>query len=273
MTAFLRQLLGLFRSSYAFMNEYRSELILWALANSLSFILMGVWFQAASRGTFTAVNGGVTVALAPDDFVRYFLAVFIVRQLTVVWVIWELEQQVLHGKLAPQLLQPIDPVWRHVMSHVAERFARLPFSIALVALFFAIYPSAFFVPAPLTALLFSVLCLAAFFLRFALQYTIAMGCFWTERSSSIESVNFLLYMFLGGAIAPLDVFPEGVRAVIMYTPFPYMIWFPAKVLVGGVPADEVVRAVIIMGVWFVVAVVVNRLLWRAGLRRFSSMGA
>jgi len=52
-----------------------------------------------------------------------------------------------------------------------------------------------------------------------------------------------------------------------------MIWFPAKVLVGGVPADEVVRAVIIMGVWFVVTVVVNRLLWRAGLRRFSSMGA
>lgn len=273
MSAFARRLLGLFRSSYAYMNEYRAELILWALANSLSFILMGVWYQAAGRGSFVGVRNGAAVALSPDDFVRYFLAVFIVRQLTVVWVIWEFEQQVVNGKLAPQLLQPVDPVWRHVMAHVGERFARLPFSIALVALFFVIYPGALFVPSLADFTLFCVLCLAAFCLRFALQYTIAMGCFWTERSSSLEQINFLFYMFLGGAIAPLDVFPEAVRQVIMLTPFPYMIWFPARVLLGDVAPGDIGRAALVMGAWFVVAVVVNRVLWRAGLRRFSSMGA
>ena len=261
---FFRQLRGLFRTSYAYMTEYRAELILWALANSLSFILMGVWHEASSRGTF---------ALSPIDVVRYFLAVFVVRQLTVVWVIWEIEQQVLNGKLAPQLLQPVDPVWRHVMSHVAERFARLPFSVALVGLFFVIYPEARFVPTAATLLSFVGLCLAAFLLRFALQYTIAMGCFWTERASSIEQVNFLLYMFLGGALIPLDEFSPAVREFVMMTPFPYMIGFPCQVLLGGVPAADIARALLIMGGWFAAAVVANRLLWRAGLRRFSAMGA
>lgn len=264
MSGALRRARALFRVGYAYMTEYRAELVLWALANSLSFILMGAWYQAAGRGTF---------ALAPVDVVRYFLAVFVVRQLTVVWVIWEVETQVQGGKLAPQLLQPLDPVWRHFMNHVAERVARLPFSALLVALFFAIYPRAFFVPSPSTIALFVALVTTAFLLRFLVQYTIALLCFWTERASSLEQLNFLLYMFLGGAIAPLDFFPPAVRAVVMWTPFPSMIWLPCRVLLGDVPTIDVVRAVAVLGGWIVFFGIVNRVLWRAGLRRFSAMGA
>ena len=255
---------GLFRANYAYMTEYRAELILWALSNSLSFILMGVWFQATERATF---------ALSSIEVVRYFLAVFIVRQLTIVYVIWALEEEVVQGKLAPILLQPIDPVWRHLMSHVAERVARMPFTVLLIGLFFVIYPAAWFVPSPSTLALFLLFCAGAFCLRFALQYTVAMGCFWTERASSIEMVMFLFYMFFGGAIAPLDFFPAEFRAVILYTPFPYMIWFPCKVLMGMATHAELLQATLVMSGWFTVAVVANRLLWRAGLRRFSAMGA
>jgi len=255
---------GLFRAGYAYMTEYRAELILWALANSLPFILMGAWTQASTRGHF---------ALSPLDLVRYFLAVFVVRQLTVVWVLWEVEQQVQGGKLAPQLLQPVDPAWRHLMNHVAERVARLPFAASLVVLFFALYPAAFFVPSAMTLALFLVLVAAAFLLRFLVQYTGAMLCFWTERASSIEQLNFVLYMFLGGAIAPLDFFPPAVRAVADWTPFPSMMWLPCRVLLGGVPTAEVARAVAVLVGWCVVFFVASRLLWRAGLRRFSAMGA
>lgn len=258
------QAAGLFRAGYAYMTEYRAELVLWALSNSLSIILMGVWSQAAARGTF---------ALGPLDVVRYFLAVFVVRQLTVVWVIWEVEQQVQSGKLAPQLLQPVDPGWRHLMSHVAERAARLPFSLALVALFFALYPAAWWTPSPSTLLAFALLTTTAFLLRFLVQYTLALGCLWTERASSLEQLHFLLFMFLGGALVPLDFFPPAVREVVMWTPFPSMMWLPCRVLIGGVPPDEIARAVAVLFGWAAVFFVVNRLLWRAGLRRFSAMGS
>jgi ABC-2 type transport system permease protein len=33
----------------------------------------------------------------------------VTRQLTVVWVIWELEKEVVQGYLSPRLLQPLDP--------------------------------------------------------------------------------------------------------------------------------------------------------------------
>jgi ABC-2 type transport system permease protein len=248
---------------YAYMVEYRAELLLWALANSLSFILMGVWYEATSRGSF---------AVQPLEVVRYFLAVFVVRQLTVVWVIWEVEQDMQKGRLSHFLLTPLDPAWRYVASHLAERLARLPFSAALVVLFFVLYPPAFFVPDPVEALLAVAFCLVAFALRFLLQYTFALLSFWTERATNVESLVFIVYMFLSGAVAPLDVFPPAVKDVVMLTPFPYLIWVPARLVIGGGDID-VLRAALVCGAWMAALFIVNRLVWARGLRHHSAQGA
>src|SRR4028119_1133423 len=130
---------------YAHMLEYRAELFLWALSGTLPLILMGVWTQASQKGQF---------GLNSEDFVRYFLMVFLVRQFTVVWVVWEFEKEVVQGKLSPRLLQPIDPVWHHVAGHLSERLARLPFALGLVGLFFLLYPQAIWLPNLWRVLLF-----------------------------------------------------------------------------------------------------------------------
>lgn len=263
MNAALRRARGLLSVYYAYMTEYRAELVLWALANSLSFILMGAWYQAAEGGG---------LGISSLDVVRYFLAVFVVRQLTVVWVIWEFDQDVQRGRLSQFLLQPIDPVWRYVAAHASERVARLPFSALIVALFFLIFPPARFVPDGRDVLLAVGFALLAFALRFAIQYTLALCSFWTERAASLESLMFILYMVVSGAIAPLDVFPPEVREAALWTPFPYMIWLPARLLVGGVDLDLGRAALVCLG-WLVALVVLNRVVWRRGLRRHSSMGA
>jgi ABC-2 type transport system permease protein len=247
---------------YNEMVEYRAELILWVLVNSLSFILMGVWYEAAKRGTFAA---------EPIHFVRYFLAVFLVRQLSMVWVIWEFEQELLKGKLGQQLVAPIDPVWRHVAAHIAERIARIPFTILLTALFFLLYPKAFFVPSARELLSFVFFCTTAFAMRFLIQYTLAMLAFWTERASSAESLFYALYMILAGGIAPLDVWPPALRHALEYTPFPYMIFVPANVLTGGT-VDWGMALPVLAG-WSLLLFILNRALWRVGLRRFAAMGA
>jgi len=96
---------------YAQMLEYRAEILLWALSGIMPFILMGLWVQAGESGQFP---------LAPVEFARYFLAVFLARQMTMVWVVYEFEHDVLHGRLSPFLLQPLDPVWRYLANHASE---------------------------------------------------------------------------------------------------------------------------------------------------------
>lgn len=253
---------ALFTAYYAHMLEYRAELLFWALSGTLPLIVMGIWMQAASGGN---------LGLTPLDFARYFLAAFVTRQLTVVWVIWELEKEVVQGRLSPRLLQPLDPGWHHFMSHVAERFARLPLVAILVALFFGIYPQAFWVPSGAAIAQFLLTCALVFGLRFLMQYTFGMLSFWTERASAIEQFWFLVYLFLSGMVAPLEVFPPAVRAVVMWLPFPYLVHFPAAIA-AGLPVN-VGQGFGAIGLWALVFGIANRWLWRKGLRHYSGMGA
>lgn len=255
----IRTLLSVY---YAYMLEYRAELWLWVLAGSLPIILMGIWVQASQTGQF---------ALGPNEFARYFLAVFLIRQFTVVWVIWEFEREIVEGKLSFRLLQPLNPIWHHFASHFAERFARLPFAFALVVLFFWFYPQAFWVPNALNVILALVVTVLAFALRFLIQYTLSMFAFWTERASSLEQFGLLFYLFLSGIIAPLEVFPPAVRTIALWTPYPYLIHFPASLLCGF-PVD-IGRGLLVMLGWTIVFYFLYRWLWRRGLRQYSGMGA
>jgi ABC-2 type transport system permease protein len=249
-------------TQYAYMLEYRAELLLWALSGSLPIILMGVWNQAATNGQFE---------LSAIQFIRYFLAVFIVRQMNVVWVIYEFEKEVIEGRLSARLLQPLDPAWHHLTAHISERLARLPFLVGLITLGLVLYPEAVWIPNVLQILQFSVVVVLAFGLRFLMQYTFALCAFWTERAMAIEQLWFLFYLFLSGMIAPIELFPAPLQAFIQWTPFPYLIYFPAAILVG-LPVN-INQGFLAIGIWSGIFWVLNRWLWKQGLKQYSGMGA
>ncbi len=258
----LRVTKTLFLTYYAYMLEYRAELFIWLLSNSLPFILMGAWLKASENGSF---------GLTSLEFIRYFLAVFIVRQFNIVWVIWDFEKELISGQLSHRLLQPIDPFWHHLLHHIAERWARIPMLVVLVVLFFLLYPQSFWIPSLSTGLLTILIVAIAFLLRFLIQYTFAMLAFWTERASAIEQIWFLFYTFLSGVIAPLEVFPPLVRDIAMWTPFPYMVYFPSAILVGN--SVNIWQGIGVMAGWMGIAFVINRWLWRKGIKQYSGMGA
>lgn len=247
---------------YAYILEYRAEIILWVLSGCLPLILLGVWQQVGSSGQYS---------LTSIEFVRYFLGVFLTKQLTVVWVIWEVEREVVEGVLSFRLLQPMDPVWHHLMQHVAERLTRIPFIMLLVGFFFSLYPEAWFIPSLGQISLFLVSVSLAFILLFILQYTFAMATFWIERATAIDQTWFLFYMFLSGLTAPLDVFPAALVHVLYWTPLPYLIYVPTALLLGlPVPLGQ--GLAIVLG-WILGLLVLNRWLWQQGLKRYSGMGA
>ena len=260
--AWLRRVRTLLSVSSAYMLEYRAEIFLWGLTGALPLILMGVWIKAAENGAYNMTSA---------ELARYFLAVFLVRQFTAVWVIWDFETDVVEGRLSPYLLQPIDPVWRYMSMHLAERAVRAPAMALLVFVFAVAYPWIRWWPSWTNLGWFLLAATLAYLLRFALQYTFAMMAFWTERASAIEQVWYLPYLFLSGMMAPLDLYPAGVREFAYYTPFPYLVYFPANLLTGR-PVD-IAQGMWVMTAWTAVLIILNRVMWRLGLRKYSGQGA
>ena len=253
---------------YAYMLEYRAEIILWMIAGAFPFVMMEIWAQHAGQALVSGIDR--------VGFYQYFFAVFLVRQLTVVWVVFEMQGDVLLGRLSSFLMHPIDPAWRHVAKHVAERLTRVPFLVGGSLLFFVIYPEALrqWRGGVGDLLLAGMAITLVFMLRFVMQHSTGILAFWTERASAIESFAFLPYVFLSGMLAPLDLFGQGVRTFAYWTPYPYMIDFPAKLITGyRFPQGMIAWHFMILCAWFLGMLIFNRVLWRLGLKKYSGMGA
>jgi len=244
------------------MSEYRAEIALWALSGLLPFIMLALWRQAPA---------GAALALGPGGLDRYFLSAYLVRQFSVVWVVFAFEEDALLGRLSPYLLQPLHPLWRYVAAHLSEQLTRLPFAAAIVAVFFAVYPAGFWIPSLPRLLLAAVATLGAFAIGFLLQSLIAALCFWSEKASALERLLFVPFLFFSGLLAPLAAFPPAVRAAAQWTPFPWLIDFPARVL-AGLPVD-VAAGFAAQLAWITLLLPAALLLWRLGVRRYTAMGA
>jgi ABC-2 type transport system permease protein len=261
----------LLSSQYALMLEYRAEIVLWALSGVLPLIMLGVWSGAGAAAD---------LGLSPQQLGRYFIAAFVVRQFTVVWVIHVFEEDNLQGRLSPYLLQPLQPLWRYLCSHLAEQATRLPIVAGILALLMLLQPGGF-APPSAGALLLGVLAIQlAFLVRFLLQSLITMLCFWSERAAALDRLLMIPYLFLSGLVAPIESFPEGVRTFALATPFPWLMAFPAGLLAGmegpgaaGGGFGPVATGFMVLLGWGALLLPLTLLFWRLGVRRYSAMGA
>ncbi|MFL0748392.1 MAG: ABC-2 family transporter protein, partial [Prochlorococcus sp.] len=113
--------------------------------------------------------------------------------------------------------------------------------------------------------------LLAFSINFLLQSLIAALCFWSEKASALERLLLIPYLYCSGWLVPLAAFPDAARTASFWTPFPYLIDFPARVL-AGLPVD-LVAGFAAQLFWLTLLLPLVLMAWRAGVRRYTAMGA
>src|SRR5512143_3688745 len=97
----LRALPTLLRIGVAETVAYRAEFLVWILTTTQPLIMLGLWTSVAREAPFARYSSA--------DFVAYFLATLIVRQLTGNWVAWQISEEVRTGTMAMRLLRPVHP--------------------------------------------------------------------------------------------------------------------------------------------------------------------
>ncbi len=259
-----RKARALFVHAFANMTEYRAEIAIWMLAGSLPLVMMAMWMSLAADGPV----GGYAAA----DFAAYFLVVFLVRQLTAVWVVWELDREIRLGELSPKLLRPIDPLWGHVADNLAEKAVRLP--LVLGPVWVGLWWADAALPRTFESIAgFGLLLVGAWVIRFFQEYATGLLAFWSDQTAGLERVWFTVSVVLSGSLAPLELFPEPVRAVLAFTPFPYLVDAPVRALLGRLTGGELAFAFAVQVAWGLCFVLATRWLWRHGLRRYGAVGA
>lgn len=257
----------LFATQFASMAEYRAEIIIWMFSGTLSLVMMLVWMAQAD-----AAPGGQVRGYSPEEFAGYFLSIWVVSQLMVVWVSWEIDYAIRQGQLSPQLLRPLDPIWPHFIGHVTERFVRALPMFALVFVFTLLTGAKFTTQWWAYPAAFGLVTLG-FTARFLWEYTLGLLAFWTENTTSFQEVVWLIYAALGGMLAPLTFLPDWAQTVARWTPFPYMLGLPAQLLTGKATPDQALHGAAILAGWLVLFWFVRLWVWRRGLSRYGAVGA
>ncbi len=252
----------LLKVQYANMLEYRVEIALWAISGIIPFFMLNIW---------TNNNLNESINISDVMLSRYFLCAFFVRQFSVVWVVFSFEEDSLMGKLSPYLIQPLNPFFRYFAQHVAEQITRLPFALIIAFFFFIFNPESIWIPNLGILFLSTISTFLSFLIQFLIQSIVACLCFWTEKASSIERLLFIPTLFLSGLLAPVASFPKYVKSWVYFTPFPYLIDFPANLLSGN--ATNVFVGIAIQILWIVFLFPVFRKIWSAGKKKYTAMGS
>jgi ABC-2 type transport system permease protein len=245
---------------------YRSTMFLWAVWGIIQpLVTMAVWTTAAGP---KAIAG-----FSQEEFAAYFLVGMLVHHLTIAWDMEVFGWMIRSGQLSGMLLRPMLPVWNHVANNVAFKLVTaMMMAPAWVVLGFAIRADWSGVSLASLALALPAVLLAAA-LNFVWGYCVAMIAFWTTKATAINSLYWTGGMLLGGRLAPLAVLPPALGALAQVLPFQVMFGFPVEVAMGRLGPDLLLRYFGLQIAWLLAGLVTWRLIWNAGIRQYSAVGA
>jgi ABC-2 type transport system permease protein len=262
-----RKFKALFAAWLSHMTIYRAEILIWMLSGTIPLIMMAVWIGKAQA------EGGQLGGFSSTDFAAYFLAAWVSGQLTVAWVAWEMDFAIRQGTFSNKLLRPINPFWEYFMQHFTERFVRGPFLVLVLVAGVLLIPGTRLVGSLAHLAVYALAISLAFAVRFLIAYCIGLCCFWLENATALDELYFVLSIMLAGSFAPLEFYPVWLRPVLEYLPFPYIVYYPAQILLGKLEWLEIGRVLLVQLVWLGLALGLFAVLWKAGRKRYGAVGA
>jgi ABC-2 type transport system permease protein len=252
------------RVGFADAVAYRAEMLVWVLSTTMPLVMLALWTAVARDGPVGHYGG--------PQFVAYFLATFIVRQLTTCWIFWEMNFAIRNGTLAMHLLRPIGPLWAYAANALATMPMRIAVSLPVATVALLSIGSHGVTHDPVVWMLWVVSVAGSWLLTLFINFIVGCSSFFIESSLKLMDAWLVLFFVLSGYMIPIDLFPRRLRLAADWLPFRFQIGLPVELMVGGHDRAEGLRLLGVQFGWVAVALALTVFLWHRGLKRFAAYG-
>lgn len=264
MKALLRAYPALLKVGFAGALAYRAEFLVWVLTTNLPLINLALWTAVARDAPVQGWD--------QPDFAAYFLATLVVRLLTGCWVVWEMTMEIRQGTIAMRLLRPLHPLVAYSAENLAAVPLRVLVSLPIAAVMVASVGGGRLSGDPVAWLAVPAMVLSAWVMTFLVMSLVGTLAFFFESASSIYDLWLGLYTVFSGYLVPLSLFPPWLRLVAQVLPFRLMLGLPVETMLGRLSRAQMLEGMGLQLAWIAALVVVVRLTWNAGVRRFAAFG-
>ncbi|MEZ6123867.1 MAG: ABC-2 family transporter protein [Planctomycetaceae bacterium] len=248
---------------------YRGDFAFSTLVRFLPIVTqIFLWNAIFSGDTHRQLNG-----YTYSTMVSYYLLVMVSRAFSSMpGLSTGIAASVRDGSVRKYLLQPVDMLdylfW-HRMAHKLIYYAVAIGPFALVFWLCRDYLPGW--PSPQILAAFCASLVMAFLCGFLIEALIGLISFWYLEVSSLIFIYMMMSYFLSGHMIPLEWIAEWIPWVY-YLPFKYLAYFPAAVLLGHIPTEQLPVELGIQAGWVVILFLLNRLAFHYGVRRYGAFG-
>lgn len=248
--------------------QFRLGTLVIIAGNLLYLIVVYFLWKAiyASAGTET-VNG-----MTFSDTLIYLVLASALFNFMEMYVVWEMGRNIQSGKIALDLLKPMDfrkyMFWSYSGSFVTQFFFTfLPTFIVVAIVTHGAIPLGF------NLLFFVISVVMAVSINYSIDFLVGTICLYTESIWGINIMKQVIVTLLSGATIPIAFFPEPLKTIAYYLPFQSIYNAPLSVLLEGNPQPQALLTTLGMQLfWCIVMTVLNKLFWKVSIRQITVNG-
>ena len=246
---------------------YITSFVMWRVRQIIQIVVALSLWESIFASTTTAF-GYTSARMLTYIFAANIIGIIVTFSRTI-----DVSSVIHSGDLSLYLVKPLNFFLFWFSRDIANKLQNIVFSIIeLTALFFIFHPT-LYVPTHISTLFLTLLIVAgAMVMYFFINAMFGLLGFWTPDVWAPRFLFFTIIFFTSGSLFPLDIFPKAIVQVLSYTPFPYMMFFPTKVLLEQLSSTEIVRGFFATGVWTLLCGFVTFVMWRKGIRTYEAEG-
>jgi ABC-2 type transport system permease protein len=275
-----RKYAKIFRVTLVERMTYRTDFFVTTFLRFLPILTTVLLWQAIYSGVGAAsgqtTRQAVMSGFSFDDMIAYLLLVNISRMFSSMpGLAGGISSDIRQGTLKKYLIQPIDMIHYLVSYRIAHKVTYVISSALPYAVLFFICRGFFAGRVPTDAttwLAYAASLVMAFLVGFYFETCVGMVGFWFLEVTSILWIVMTLNFFISGHMLPLDLLPKFWADLLKDLPFQYMAYFPAVVFLQKITGWGLAVGLLKQAVWSAFFIVLARILYRRGLRRYSAFG-
>lgn len=244
---------------------YRVNFILWRTRTILQLLVVYfIWWSV-----FRSQNE--VLGYTTSTILTYILVAALIRAIVLSTRVTDLMDAINTGRIVNFLIKPIGFFRYYIAKEVADKmFNTLFYIIEVSVIIFLLKPQIIIQNNIQILFVFFLSIIGALIIYFCINFIISLTAFWMENSWGPLFLMSVLLESLGGGLFPIDILPRSLFNIIMLTPFPYLIYFPAKLYLGNMDKFQIIYGFSVIFIWSITLVIVMRMMLNAGFRHLSA---
>lgn len=246
--------------------QYRVDTFIFVLSGAVRpLIMLAIWIATMASGA--------KVPMSQNEFVQYYLLVMFVGSVTSSWSAPFISMSIRRGKLSPFLLKPLSYFQWDIGQNMGEKILKLIYLIPIMGIVLYLFKTGFPVVNFNIAVLSFASLIMAFLSNYIMRFCVGLLAFWLDDSGPVDDLIDLFKMILSGSLVPIATMPIILQNLSLALPFRYMLSLPIEIYLGKLNEWQIVQGLAIQFFWLVIFVLLYRVLWNGGIKKYSAVGA